>query len=131
MSPAPGLLEVHERLAQVGLATDATFHMPLTQDTISDVIGLSGVHLNRTLQTLRRDGLIVSRQGYITLTDRRRLVEIAAYVSRFPLAWQPSVGSETGRRASSQLAMSSWAVPSQLKSGPVRSATRRAAMTSL
>lgn len=84
------LLEVHERLAQVGLAGDASFHMPLTQEVISDVIGLSVVHLNRTLQALRREALVASRQGYVTLVDRPRLVEIAAYVSRFPMAWRPS-----------------------------------------
>lgn len=84
------LLEMHERLAQVGLAGEASFHMPLTQEMVSDVIGLSVVHLNRTLQTLRREGLVTSRQGYVTLVDRPRLVDIAAYVSRFPMAWRPT-----------------------------------------
>jgi CRP-like cAMP-binding protein len=83
------LLEAHERLAQVGLATDTTFHLPLTQEMVSDVIGLSVVHLNRTLQNLRRSELVVSKQGYVTLVDRPRLVDIASYVSRFPVAWRP------------------------------------------
>lgn len=91
------LLEVHERLAQVGLASETSFHLPLTQEMVGDVIGLSVVHLNRTLQSLRRDGLIVSRQGYVTLVDRARLVDIAAYVSRFPTAWQPSGSNVAGR----------------------------------
>lgn len=84
------LLEAHERLAQVGLTTDATFHLPLTQEMVGDAIGLSVVHLNRTLQALRKDGLVASRQGFVTLADRERLVDIAAYVSRFPTAWTPS-----------------------------------------
>lgn len=91
------LVEAHERLAQIGLARDSTFHLPLTQDMVSDVIGLSVVHLNRTLQALRKDGLVASRQGYVTLADRRRLVEISAYVSRFPRAWAPDATPRAGR----------------------------------
>lgn len=82
------LLEAHERLAQVGLAADASFHLPLTQEVMSDVVGLSVVHLNRTLQSLRRDGLVSARQGYVTLANRPELVEIAGYASRFPVAWR-------------------------------------------
>jgi CRP-like cAMP-binding protein len=91
------LVEVHERLAQVGLASEANFHLPLTQEMVSDVIGLSVVHLNRTLQALRREGLVTSRQGYVTLVDRARLVEIAAYVSRFPTAWTPNAATSPRR----------------------------------
>lgn len=82
-------LEAHERLAQVGLAVGVSFHLPLTQQMISDVVGLSVVHLNRTLQLLRRGGLVTARHGYVTLVDRAQLVEIASYVSRFPVAWEP------------------------------------------
>ena len=82
------LLEIHERLAQVGLTQAMTFHLPLTQEMIGDVIGLSVVHLNRTLQALRREGLVSTQQGYVTLLDRQRLVEVAAYVSRFPVPWR-------------------------------------------
>lgn len=84
------LLEAHERLSQVGLATDTTFHLPLTQEMVSDVIGLSVVHLNRTLQALRRGGLVSSKQNYVTLVDRAQLVEASGYVSRFPAPWQPN-----------------------------------------
>ncbi len=84
------LLEVHERLGQVGLVTETTFHLPLTQEMVSDVAGLSVVHLNRTLQNLRRDGLVGLRQGYVTLRDRARLVQLASYASVYPAAWNPS-----------------------------------------
>ena len=101
------LLEVHERLAQVGLGQETTFHLPLTQEIVSDVIGLSVVHLNRTLQSLRREGLIVSKQGYVTLMDRTRLVEIAAYVSRFPVAWRPDASLPVRRATPKDLAHAS------------------------
>jgi CRP-like cAMP-binding protein len=101
------LLEAHERLAHVGLATETTFHMPLTQGMLGDVIGLSVVHLNRTLQALRRSDLAVSKQGYITLIDRPRLMDIASYVSRFPVAWRPTQTHPSQRVAAPRYAMAS------------------------
>lgn len=84
------MLEIHERLGQVGLVSDTTFHLPLTQEMVSDVAGLSVVHLNRTLQNLRRDELLGFRHGYVTLKDRDRLAQVASYVSTYPAAWRVS-----------------------------------------
>src|SRR4051812_2192373 len=43
-------LEMHERLALAGLAGPDRFPMPLTQEAIADTLGLTSVHVNRTLQ---------------------------------------------------------------------------------
>jgi CRP-like cAMP-binding protein len=72
------LLEVHGRLARAGLVAGQTFHLPLTQETLSDVLGLSCVHVNRTLKALRRGGLIALHQGFVTLADRPGLAGLAA-----------------------------------------------------
>jgi CRP-like cAMP-binding protein len=101
------LLEVHERLAQVGLATDSAFHLPLTQEMLSDVVGLSVVHLNRTLQSLRREQLVGFKQGYVTLVDRPSLVTIAGYVSRFPEPWRPKLVTGARPGASAPMALAS------------------------
>jgi CRP-like cAMP-binding protein len=58
------LLELHSRLAVVGRAEGAGFDLPFTQEMMSDALGLSVPHLNRTLSLLRADGLIA-------VTDRR------------------------------------------------------------
>src|SRR5215211_5015427 len=52
------LCEVFTRLRAVGLAQDHACNLPLTQTELGDVCGLSTVHVNRTLQDLRRNGLI-------------------------------------------------------------------------
>lgn len=75
------LLELHERLLRVGLASAQGFPLPLTQEVLADVLGLSIVHVNRTLQQLRREGLLVYRSGQVTLPDRDRLTDIASYVA--------------------------------------------------
>jgi CRP-like cAMP-binding protein len=52
------LLEVYWRLALVGLASKSRFDLPFSQEVMSDALGLSVPHLNRTLAKLRIDGLI-------------------------------------------------------------------------
>jgi hypothetical protein len=52
------LLDLWRRLTVVGLADGRGFPLPLTQEVLADVLGLSIVHVNRTLQQLRRERLI-------------------------------------------------------------------------
>lgn len=73
------LLELHTRLDQVGLAQDGSFSLPLTQEVLSDALGLSVVHTNRTLQQLKRDHLIASQGNNISLADLSVLADMADY----------------------------------------------------
>lgn len=73
------LLEFHDRLAAVGLAHDGAFTMPFTQEVLSDALGLSTVHTNRTLQQLRRERLIETHMPMVQLLDLPLLAEIADY----------------------------------------------------
>jgi CRP-like cAMP-binding protein len=66
-------LELHGRLRRAGVADDRGMPLPLTQEMLADHLGLSVVHMNRTLQQLRRDGLIASRGGQMVFPDRTRL----------------------------------------------------------
>lgn len=72
-------LELHERHAAVGLADGASIELPLTQEVLADATGLSMVHVNRTLQQLRRDRLIELKSGVLTLLDPTGMAEIAEY----------------------------------------------------
>jgi CRP-like cAMP-binding protein len=70
------LLETHHRLSNLGLTDGDVFHLPATQEVLSDLIGLSVVHLNRTLQALRRSELISLRNGRVELLGREALAEL-------------------------------------------------------
>ncbi|MCJ2131680.1 Crp/Fnr family transcriptional regulator [Methylobacterium sp. E-045] len=61
--------EVFLRLRGVGLTDGATCDFPLTQVELADALGLSNVHINRTLQELRRAGLIGLKGGRLTIPD--------------------------------------------------------------
>jgi CRP-like cAMP-binding protein len=59
------------------LATEVL--IPLTQEDISDVLGTSLVHTNKTLRSLDRDGIIQFRQGLLRVNDRRELERTAGF----------------------------------------------------
>lgn len=73
------LLELHDRLERAGHAREGRFPMPLTQETLADATGLSLVHVNRTLQQLRREQLIELRAGFVALLQPEQLALAADY----------------------------------------------------
>jgi CRP-like cAMP-binding protein len=73
------LAELHWRLAQRGLVAGADLPMPLTQDQIADTVGLSVVHVNRTLQQLRREGHIIQGKGKIRLLSLEGIHETGGF----------------------------------------------------
>lgn len=67
------LLDIYDRLRSRDLVKVPTFPLPLTQHDIADYLGLTLVHVNRTLRRLREEGLIVLDHQVITIPDPDRL----------------------------------------------------------
>lgn len=63
------LLELFVRLNRVHLTDEMTFSIPLTQELIADALGLTTVHVNRTLRALREDKLIAMDGRSVTIRD--------------------------------------------------------------
>lgn len=61
------------RLQVVSLATEDAFDFPMTQTDLGDVLGISGVHVNRILQELRGEGLLTLRRRRLEISDVARL----------------------------------------------------------
>ena len=78
------LLELNGRLEAVGLSEGGVFEAPLTQEVMADALGLSVVHINRTLQHLRRERMIVFETGRVSLLAPELLAAAADYAPRFP-----------------------------------------------
>ena len=57
------------RMKAVGLCEDDSCELPMTQAELGDAMGLSTVHVNRTLQELRRDKLISLNRGKLRVLD--------------------------------------------------------------
>lgn len=71
--------ELSARLSAVGLATRTTCPLPLTQHDLAHALGQTSVHINRTLQELRAQGLITLRSRQLTIHDPDRLAELAHF----------------------------------------------------
>jgi CRP-like cAMP-binding protein len=63
------LCELLVRYRAVELTTDHVFELPVTQSELGDALGLSTVHVNRSLQELRADGLIESKGRTFIVRD--------------------------------------------------------------
>ena len=73
------LCELYVRLEKVGRAEDGNYRLPLTQTELGDVLGLSTVHVNRSLQELRASGAVAWRGDLVTILDWKKLQEIAEF----------------------------------------------------
>lgn len=71
--------ELYVRLDTGGLVSNDGYAFPLTQIELSECLGLTSVHVNRTLQELRRLGLIELQDRRVTLLDRSALEQIAEF----------------------------------------------------
>lgn len=65
--------ELLVRLQNVGLVENDTYAFPVTQSELADILGLTSVHANRTLQTLRAQGLIELAKRRLHIPDVPRL----------------------------------------------------------
>jgi len=73
------LCELHVRLEDVALVHDGHFELPLTQAHVGDVLGLSGVHVNRVIQELRARDIVTWHRRQVLIKDWDALVAIAEF----------------------------------------------------
>lgn len=69
------LCETLVRLQAVGIGDGRTCPFPFSQAALADMTGITAVHVNRTLQQLRRSGLIELENRALTALDWDGLVE--------------------------------------------------------
>lgn len=79
------MLELRERLTLSGQVRNGTFDMPLTQEMLADVLGLTPVHINRMVQQARRQDWLEWRAKRVTIRDESAL---ASKVGRIPVRVQ-------------------------------------------
>ncbi|SFV27973.1 cAMP-binding domain of CRP or a regulatory subunit of cAMP-dependent protein kinases [Devosia crocina] len=71
--------EAYTRASMAGLNEGNTFRLPLTQTDLSDILGISLVHANRTLQDLRSRGLMDFDQQVVTIIHWDHLRALAQF----------------------------------------------------
>lgn len=73
------ICEMGTRMEHAGLGTRIDFPISLTQDQLADALGLTSVHVNRTLQTLRAERLVRTEHKRIAVLDWDRLAACADF----------------------------------------------------
>jgi CRP-like cAMP-binding protein len=69
------LCEFAMRLEAVGLGEQSNYELPMTQEQIADTVGLTPVHVNRTLKALDAEGLTARSKRSVVIRDWQRLTE--------------------------------------------------------
>lgn len=106
--------ELHLRYQTVGWARGQSYELPLNQANLADLTGMSNVHLNRTLQELRRRRLIELKNRRLSILDWAGLKALAEFDGNYLQLGEGRTGS-----ASEDL-------PLPLGSGNVQPDNRRA-----
>lgn len=74
------MCELAVRLHAVGHHNpDGSLDVPVSQTALADTTGMTTVHVNRTLQRLRKDGLIEVHRNRLTILDPQRLAYLAGF----------------------------------------------------
>jgi CRP-like cAMP-binding protein len=94
---ADWLLEIRDRLTIARVADGSSLPMPITQEALADTLGLTSVHVNRTLQTMRRDQLIEWHGGMVRLPEPEALISLIDYSPVAVTRRRPAAG--VSRRA--------------------------------
>jgi len=71
--------ELHARLELIGRVSGNSYELPLTQRELSECLGLTVVHANRTLQELRRRGLVEFENRKMRILDMAGLEGVAEF----------------------------------------------------
>jgi len=83
------MLEFVTRLGLRGTVQDSSILMPLRQRHLADALGLTTIHVNRTLRALRDENLIDIRGGVLQILDRNRLVALANFDATYLTGGNP------------------------------------------
>jgi CRP-like cAMP-binding protein len=73
------LCEVSIRMRAAGILSEERFELPLTQEQLADAVGLTPVHVNRTLKSLVDDGVVYRDKRYISFTDWNAIATIGGF----------------------------------------------------
>jgi CRP-like cAMP-binding protein len=73
------LCELLVRMRVVGLADEDSCDLPLTQQALADALGLTDVHVNRTLRELREAGLVALKARVLTVENWEKLKDLGEF----------------------------------------------------
>jgi CRP-like cAMP-binding protein len=73
------LAETNARLGAIGLSDGRTFDLPITQTDLSEITGLTSIHVNRVLRVLREEKVAIFRSSRVEILDPGRLERLGQF----------------------------------------------------
>lgn len=73
------LYEIYLRLNRIGAVENERFQLPLSQEQLGDVLGLSAVHVSRTFSMLREEGLVLKDRQEVFFPNPQALASMAEF----------------------------------------------------
>lgn len=83
--------EIAARLEAAGLVTDETFELPLSQAQLSQILGMTAVHVSRTAKALRETGAVEWQGHRVRILDRERLMTAGQFDPSYLRAYRQAV----------------------------------------
>lgn len=72
------ICELADRLGVAAKFPDKGFSVPLTQIDLADIVGMTPIHVNRILKTLRSEGLVEWKEKWVRVPDMAGLRALAS-----------------------------------------------------
>lgn len=85
-------LQTMARLKLLNGVLDERFHSPLTQAELGNILGLTNIHVSRTLTAMEEEGLLARNRTFFRLIDPDALQRLSGFVDRYrqlDLRWLP------------------------------------------
>ena len=92
------LCEFAIRMDAQGVDARHGYDLPITQEQLADALGLTPVHVNRTLKSLESDGLIIRNKRSISFPSWERMREAGDFNQRY-LHLEPQAAGATDSAA--------------------------------
>ena len=73
------MCELYLRTRNVGLEFQPDLKLPLSQLLLADSLGMTPMHVNRILKTLRLSGAMTRKRGSLHIVDPAKLLQIASF----------------------------------------------------
>lgn len=89
------LLDIRARLKLTMAGVGESFDMPLTQAQIGDAVGLTNIHVSRTLGAMTKDGTIVRDGRRVRIAAPDALAQEVGFIDRYAsidTGWLPAAG---------------------------------------
>ncbi|WP_106476896.1 Crp/Fnr family transcriptional regulator [Phytohalomonas tamaricis] len=73
------IVEIYMRLKRINPSVGHTFAFPISQQMIGELLGISTVHVSRTLTDIEQDGLLKKHRRTVEIFDMERLIDEAEF----------------------------------------------------